>query len=280
MWGEILTSQEVEFCVHLVDRLTSLPGARPLISKLGVPESWKYQTKPFLFELRFAGELAAADLAFTYEHPTNVGSSTVDFRFDSGGEWWIECVSLLTSRALKNASWERGLFFGADLASNSADRTQSVEGEALRAQGKIGEKVCTTTGPTKFALPRPGSFHVLLVDMRGFAITGGDIWDYRQIAYGRTGLPADMQHLAYYWSAEDGSRHPILGLFDPANTYQRAAKYLQERIHFLAFCNDESYTPDGIRSHTIFLPNPHLFNSDTGALAAYLQYPLRPRPVQ
>lgn len=279
MWGEILTGREVEFCSLLLQQLSNIDWARPLLARVGSPDKWSYERKPLLFELRFAGDLNAARLFATYEYSAGVGSSTVDFRFEAGGfEWLVELVTILTSEAVKGASWEEGLFFGAQLRTDAADRRQSIEGELLLAQQKIGEKVHIHSSPTKFPEPRPGTYHLILVDMRGFGITGGDMWDYRQIAYGPAGLPQDMPYLVHSWTDHAGSRRPILGLFDQSNTYQRAAQVVQERVHFIGFCNDESYELNGIRDNTLFLPNPHLFTDDEAARAVYEMYPLKARP--
>ncbi len=279
MWGEILTGREVEFCSQLLQQLNDVAWSRPLLARVGSPNDWSYERKPLLFELRFAGDLNAAHLCPAYEYSAGVDGSTVDFRFEAdASEWLVELVTLLASDAVKRASWEDGLFFGAQLSTDAADRTQSVEGELLLAQQKIGEKVYTQSAPIKFPPPRTGTYHLILVDMRGFGITGGDIWDYRQIAYGPTGLPHDKPYLVHSWTDNAGNRRPILGLFDRSNTYQRAARVVQERIHFIGFCNDESYALNGIRDSTLFLPNPHLFADDDAARVVYESYPLKARP--
>lgn len=280
MWGEILTSREVDYCCGLIKRLQPLAWPQLLLRRLAEQSKWSKQTKPLLFELRYAGDLNASNLSPTYEYATGVGDSSVDFQIKADGvEWLVEIATLLTSDAVKRASWESGLFFGASLQSNSTDKGQSVEGETLVAQQKIGQKVFDGKGPIKFPPPSPGRYNVILIDMRGFAITGGGIWDYRQIAYGRHGLPPDMQYLTYYWTDDQGKSRPILGLFDEHNTYQRAAKVVQERIHFIGFCNDESYVQNGVRDNTLFLPNPIIFADDAAARAAYDRYPLKPKPA-
>lgn len=275
MWGEILSSKEVYFCTDLLEQLRSADWARPLLTRVGDPEIWSYDSKPVLFELRFAGDAHTAGLAPTYEYTTGVGASTVDFRIDvAGTRWLVELVSILTSDALKQASWEGGLFFGASLQTNAEDPRQSVEGETLLVQQKIGEKVVGPEGPRKFPAPVANQYHVILVDMRGFGITGGDIWDFQQVAYGLAGLPADKRYLAHYWTDSEGNRRPILGLFDEHNTHQRAARRIRDCIHFIGFCNDESYALNGVRNNTHFFPNPRLFQGDEEVRLAYKTYPL------
>src|SRR4051812_33741860 len=114
MWGEILTSREVDYCCGLIERLQPLAWAQLLLRRLGEPSKWNYQTKPLLFELRYACDLIAANLSPAYEYATGVGHSSVDFQIKADGvQWLVEIATLLTSDAVKRASWESGLFFGA-----------------------------------------------------------------------------------------------------------------------------------------------------------------------
>jgi len=54
------------------------------------------------------------------------------------------------------------------LRTNAEDRTQSEEGETIKAQERIGEKVFERKkGPIKFPEPA-GSIHMLMVDARGY----------------------------------------------------------------------------------------------------------------
>ncbi len=276
MWGKFLSSYEADYCEQLLGVLENVPWALPLVRRVGPSANWDYQSRPLLFELRFAGDLHETGLSAEYEHSAGVGDSTVDFRFKSSGvNWLVELVSLMESDAVTSASWERGVFFGAALYTDSDDRRQSEEGELLLAQQKIGEKVLSSGQPVKFPPPRKDRYHVILVDMRGFGLTGGDQWDYHEIAYGRAGLPSDKLFLAHTWEDDSGNRLPVLGLFDQTNTFQRAARVIQERIHFIGFCNDKKYGRDTMRSSTIYLPNPHLFTTNDAARKVWDQYPLK-----
>lgn len=154
MWGEILTSSEVDYCRAVYDELSTVLWVAPLLSRLE-QEPWNYQTKPLLFELRVAAEIYRAGLSAHYEYPTGIGSSSVDFRFEHDGhEWLVELVSILVSDAVKAASWENGLMFGASLSSDAADPRQSPSGELIVAQQKIGEKVWDGETWVKFPEPR------------------------------------------------------------------------------------------------------------------------------
>lgn len=276
MWGKFLSSYEADYCEQLLSVLENVHWARPLVRRVGPSANWDYESRPLLFELRFAAALHEAGLSVEYEYSAGVGDSTVDFRFESSGvHWLVELVSLMESDAVTSASWKRGVFFGAALHSDADDRKQSEEGELLLAQQKIGEKVHSSGQPVKFPPPGEGCYSIILVDMRGFGLGGGDQDDYREIAYGRAGLPPDQPVLAHTWEDDAGNRRPILGLFEPANT-QRAAPVIQERIHFIGFCKEKKYARHTMRNSTIYLPNPHLLTTDEAAREAYIQYPLKP----
>jgi hypothetical protein len=76
------------------------------------------------------------------------------------------------------------------LRTDATDHRQSEEAEMLTAEQKIGEKVFADGRPTKFPVPS-SAVHAIVVDMRGYLDEGGDIFDYRQMAYGPSGIPAD-----------------------------------------------------------------------------------------
>ena len=135
------------------------------------------------------------------------------------------------------------------------------------AQMKIGEKVLTKGIPTKFRQPSE-MIHMILVDMRSYLGLGGDLADYRQIAYGADGIPPRLTH---YWQSQ-----PIKGLFeDIPNHPLHAATLIRERIHFLGFIAENEYRSDEIRERTYCLPNPHLLKTENAQIKAYLSYPLR-----
>jgi hypothetical protein len=277
MWGDALTRTEVEFCEKVREQLATATWAQPLLRRIPTRAGLDYGSKPGLFELRFAGEIDRLGLTADYEFAAGVGSSTVDFRIACHGfEWLIELVSILTSDAVTRATEHHGSFSSTRLSSDSVDRTQSEEGEILLVQQKIGEKVFSSNQPIKFPQPSPRRYHLIVADVRGFGLGGGDLWDYREIAYGPAGVTCEhREFLRHYWRTPDGKILPILGLFDPANTKQRFTRVLQERVHFLGFCNDEEYALGSILRHTHYLANPSMFPNDTVANDAHRQYPLR-----
>ena len=120
MWGEILTTSEVEYCRTVCEDLRGVPWAAPLVTRVEGAR-WNYQTKPLLFEIRVAAEIHRSGLTARYEHQTGIGSSSVDFQFEhEGREWLLELVSILVSDAVKAATWDNGVAFGTALLTLAA----------------------------------------------------------------------------------------------------------------------------------------------------------------
>lgn len=275
MWGEILTTSEVVYCDALVGRLGPVDWLAPLLGRLGHRDSWSYERKPLLFELRFAGSLHADGWVGKYEYSAGVSETTVDFAIPAEQPvWLIELVSVLTSDAVKEVTWENGPFFGASLSSDAQDPRHSPAGELLLVQQKIGEKVLGPKGPIKFPAPTAGCFHMILVDARGVGVTGADLLDYKQIAYGPAAFRHSSLPLMQRWRLPDGSTIPVLGLFDRSNTLQKAAALVRQRIHFIGFCADDSYADGSLVTEFYGMANQHLFSSLEHARLAWQSFPL------
>ena len=205
-----------------------------------------------------------------------MAGSTVDFGLVANGtQWRVDLVSIATSEAVKRATISDGFYFQTKLSTNADDPRESEEGEILLVQQKIGEKVVRGDKPTKFPMPSARSYHVILADMCGFALTGGDKYDYREIAYGAPGLHGAGSVLRHFWKNQDDTSSPILGIFDERNTMQRGARFIRERIHLLGFCWDERYESGSLVANSYYLGNPALFDGDEAAEAVYRDYPLR-----
>jgi hypothetical protein len=197
----------------------------------------------------------------------------VDFQVGAGnGAWLIELVSVQPSDALKAASWEDDIAFGATLSTDSEDPRRSLEGEMLLVQQKIGEKVFDGSRPTKFPPLPTNSAHAILTDVRGMGLTGADDLDCKEIAYGQHGLPNSP--FAHFWTLPDGTRSPILGLFDPANHRQRAARLVQERIHFLIFRLGDPDESRRMLPDLLYCPNPRLFGSQAAEDEVFRRKPV------
>jgi len=137
----------------------------------------------------------------------------------------------------------------------------SEEGEIIRAQEKIGDKVFSKSKDKLVKFPVPtNSFHVIVADMRGMFGIGGvcDQDDYLEIAYGakwadQLGCPC------HKWKTSNGQ--PIVGLFEQGNPLQ-SARYIQERIHFIDFVCEERYEENEIIERTSWAANPFLLSKD------------------
>jgi hypothetical protein len=216
-----------------------------------------------------------------YEYETGVGSSTVDFYISVGGiEWLVELVSLQVSDAVKDATCYDGLVSSVELSSDAVNPKQSPEAGMIRAQEKIAGKVFSREdGLVKFPPVQPRRYHVILCDMRGYLLRGGDQWDYRQMAWGHAGIPVShpqREMLIQYWpKREDGLSEPIKGLFEESNP-TRGAKYIQERVHFLGFVNEQKYGEGCVQEGSLYLANWHLFSDDGSAKDVYCaHYPMK-----
>jgi len=281
MWPDILTRREAEYCERVIGELRDVQWVRPLLDRILERGGVKYETKPLLFELRFAYELQLLGLKAKYEYETGVGSSTVDFYIPIGGiEWLVELVSLQVSDAVKDATRYDGLVSSVELSSDAADLRQTPEAGMIRAQEKIADKVFSKVdGPVKFPPVKLRRYHVILCDMRGYLLNGGDKWDYRQMAYGHAGIPVShpqREMLIQYWAKRaDGLSEPIKGLFEESNP-TRGVKYIQERVHFLGFVNERKYGKGCVQESSQYLANWHLFSEDAMAKDVFrAHYPMK-----
>lgn len=289
MWADSLTTEEVDSTLSAADRLHAVTWATPLLSltkplldrlRAGIADRTAYQANPirpselsFLFEIRFADSLASAGLTAEYEYHAGVGNTTVDFCVPLGAPWLVELVSLHESEAFKAATWAQGEVFGYALHTDADDPKQSEEGEALKAQERIGNKVFDQKQrPIKFPEPS-GSIHLLMVDGRGFGGDGrGDNADWHNIAYGRHGLE---DHLIKHWTnPKTSKRAPIKGLLEP-DCPLPASRGIRERIHVIGFVCERSFRTGEIGEKAFYCCNPTLFRSEEEARSVISQWPLR-----
>lgn len=274
MWSDRLTLQEARRTEQAITELSSVPWARPLLSRLDRAGGIRSDNMPLMFEVRFAHELHLAGVAADYEYPAGVGASTVEFRTLTSPPWLIELVSVRTSNAAKRAIRQAGLVYEQLLSPTTEDPARSEEAEMITAEQKIGEKVLADEKPTKFP-PIGDRLHLIVSDIRGYLDEGGDIFDYRQMAYGARGIPREHAWMIHYWEAERGKLRPIWGLFEKGNPLQ-AANLIQERILFLGFVREREYVQGEITRVAYYLANPHVFRDTDGAREAFASYPLAP----
>lgn len=266
MVDDWLTLEEGHYTTQVLQELSSCQWTTLLLRRINEQGGVIAKNKPLLFEARFAYELVQRHVNATYEFNAGVGESTVDFRISGAKEWLIELFSIRESEGVKAATRRDG-----DLSHFSLSTTnllsdsrkvqkQSEEAEMITAQQKIGEKVLSGGDVIKFP-PPTNAIQAILIDMRGYLASGGDVIDYRQIAYGPAGILPDCSELVHFW---DGK--PIRGLFEQVENHPlRASSVMQERIHFLGFVVEEDYRPNEMAEKTYWVPNPHLLSNQEAA---------------
>jgi len=262
-----MSREELERTERAIKVLSTLFWAEPLLARLERAGGIRPENMPLMFEMRYAHELFLAGSSATYEYATGIGGSQVDFRTDTSPAWLVELVSVRTSEATRRATRKVGQLSEILLAPTPDDPDRSEVGEILRAQGKIGEKVLAGREPTKFP-PVGDSFHMMLVDMRGFLLNGGDHGDYAEIA---DGAQAFRPHQFPFLHRVSGQL--IKGLFEPGNA-RPAARLIQERIHVLSFVCERDFYEGEIRKTAYNILNSNLFRDANTAAEALSSYPL------
>lgn len=273
MWSDTLMKREAEFTKQAIVALNGITWAKPVLERLKQAGGLKSENMPLMFEVRFAYELHRAGKVAEYEYSAGVGVSTIEFRIQGDITWLFELVSIRTSQAAKKAITQTGLLYEQILTTNAEDDAQSEEAEMIKAQQKIGEKVFKDGAPTKFPMPIDNVYHVILADMRGYLDEGGDVFDYRQMAYGAPGIPSQYSWMIHYWKTDAEKLKPIKGLFEKSCPL-RAARHIQERIHFLGFLCEREYQNGEIPRTAYYLPNPHMLTNEAAG-KIYETFPLK-----
>ena len=107
---------------------------------------------------------------------------------------------------------------------------------------------------------------MILVDFRT-VLNGGDVHDRVHVALGAERV-APQYRLA--WQGQ-----PISGVFS-AQTAVRGAAEVRDRVHFLGFARERTYTPDEFGAVLDLVANPHLFPDAAAVRAAGATWPLQP----
>lgn len=280
MWSDHLTLKELQRTKRAIESLSAVAWAKPLLVRLDNAGGVKSGNMPLMFEVRFADELHRGGVSAEYEFHAGIGESTIEFRLNTTPTWLIELVSVRTSDAAKRAIKKVGPIYEQLLRATPGDPGRSAEGEMITAEQKIGEKVFSESRPTKFP-PPDGSLRLILIDIRGYLDQArirpaSQVADYRQIAYGARGIPPQDPRMIQYWETEPGRLAPIEGLFELDNPL-RAARYVQERIHFLGFVREHDFFDDEIKAIGYYLANSCLFSTEEETRRAFETYPLSRR---
>jgi hypothetical protein len=287
MWADSLKEKEVEGTLNAANQLVSVNWAAPLLNRtksildrlhigkdnreLYLEDPLKPSEMSFLFEIRFAYSLAMEKVTAVYEHATGVGNTTVDFKVNLDQPWLVELVSLHESKAFKEACFTSGELQGVKLSTNATDRRKTVEGEIIKAQERIGEKLWKKQRQIKFPEPNE-AIHMVMVDARGFPGVGicGEKANWHQIVYG----PRGLGELTSFWkNPETGQREPIRGLFEQ-NCPLRASRVIQERLHFIGVVCERTFEAGEIKDRSVYYCNQALFGSEEKARIVLSHWPL------
>lgn len=267
---DFLSRPEADASELAMQELASVTWAQPLLNIIRSRGGITRANMTFLFELRFALALHRAGIATDYEIQGARG--TIDFGFTSGGRAWrVELMRLLETNAAREAAWRRSTddrfaVFGRMLNTDAPDPLQSEEGETIKAIERICQKFERDGQAYKFP-PLDGALHVLLIDFRTFLL-GGDSQDWIHVGLGADFVAHDA--LRRYWRDR-----PITGVFDP-RTKLRGATFARERVHFLGFVNERTFTCNELPSAIEFVANPRLFQEPDEARAALACWPIQP----
>ena len=93
------------------------------------------------------------------------------------------------------------------------------------------------------------------------------------MAYGAPGVPRELAWAIRYWEGKAGHLSPIKGLFEQDNPL-KAARYVQERIHFLGFVREHDFSDGEIGKIGYYFANWCLFPTSEEAERPYGTYPL------
>ncbi|MCH8033741.1 MAG: hypothetical protein IH950_08310 [Bacteroidetes bacterium] len=256
MWSNILKDREANYTRHVIDNLKDKSWAKPLMKVFNDEGGFISENMPTMFELRFAFELSKAGYIPEYEYNGGVGNSTIDFRVENDKNiWLIELVSLRTSNAANKAIKQVGQNEYRQIFSSEFSDKQTEEDEMITAIQKIGEKVYQNNKIIKFPEIESNIWHMIFIDARGYLDQGGDEYDYRQMAWGKKGIPAECIH---YSKNAEGKLEHIKGIFEESCPI-KSSEYIRRRIHFLGFVNEREYIESEIINGSSYFFNQDLF---------------------
>jgi len=200
-------------------------------------------------EARVAASLVQLDCDVQYEYKTGAGEQSVDFRVLSKPEVLIEAISIQNSEASNRAGSVQRPARGIArvelyLNSMNPDQRQTPGGEMVRVVELLSNKA------SKFPEPKPGVYHLVVADLRGYNGGDADLDDCRQIAWGPDAV-MEANRLPFTQEEIEKSE-PVRGLFDPANPNAQALR-AQKRVHAIGlFCGSEGRSEDVLSTYGSF----------------------------
>jgi transcriptional regulator with XRE-family HTH domain len=282
-WTDILTTDEYIFSKKSAKKLEEVEWAENVLKDIKIKNALNVdihsdlykirEAKAALFELRFAYAIHNAGLTAKYEFKTGQGNSSIDFFVDdpkTQKKWLFELTSLSTGDAVRENTYQDGNFTSY-LSISSLNKNSPEVREVIKVQNAIFSKICNEDGkPIKFPEPTPNCYNVIVVDTRSFNSGISDLDDYKLIAYGNKDVYESHRQ---YWIDQNGQRNDIKGVFDNDHPDLRS-KYIQERIHAIAFIEEKIYSDGEINNKdknnkycVEFLTNPKLTKKELWPLS-------------
>lgn len=252
--GDHMTANEAARTSTAVSDLSGLDWARPLLRVLEERGGISEMAQPEMFEVRVADELRRTGFAPSYEYAAGVGASTVDFFVPGQPSFLLEVLSLRVSEGARAANRSNGPFTHFSLSSSNLDdplrARESIESEVLVAQGKLGDKVWQSGKPTKFPEPVPGTYHVLVADVRGLFGGGENMAslrpDLKVLTQGFERVDYVEGHpikIGMGVPGPDGTR-AVMGIFEAHPDHPlRSAQRLRSAVHAVHFVCETAYEP-------------------------------------
>jgi hypothetical protein len=198
-----------------------------------------------------------------YEFKAGEGDQSIDFRVMSRPELLIEAVAVQNSAASERAGRVEEpipdtTVFGIGLTSRNRDQRQTTAGEMVHLVELLTGKA------SKFPVPKPGVYHLLAADIRGYNAGFVDLDDCDQIAWGPT---ATRDQARQFFGT-----NPVHGVFDAANAHPKAVR-ARQRLHAIGlFCRQRSGSEDVLSTRvSIYRANPLLITTMEGDLASLLE---------
>jgi hypothetical protein len=237
-------------------QLRRVPWAKPLLDNLehARESGGRRQQREFLFELRIAFSIDRLGYEAFYEYKAGAGNKSIDFRIMSKPEMLIEAMTIQNSQASERAGWVKEYgravpMYGINFTSANPDQRQTAGGEMVHVVELLTGKA------SKFPLPRPGVYHLILADIRGYRAGLVDLDDCRQIAWGPRAVPeANVQLFETL---------PVRGVFGSDNTAPNPVR-AQQRVHAVGlFCGQRNGSTDVLCTQcSIYHANPLLITSE------------------
>jgi hypothetical protein len=238
-------------------QLKRAPWAKLLLDKLECARESgdRWQQQAYLFEARIALSIDRLGYQAVYEYKAGEGDKSIDFRVLSKPEMLIEARAIQNSKASQGAGWvkeyERAApMYGINFTSANPDQRQTTGGEMVHVVELVTEKA------SKFPSPRPGVYHLILADIRGYCAGFVDLDDCRQIAWGPRAVHEEVNVQFFRTS-------PVRGIFDRDNASPNSAR-AQQRIHAVGlFCGQRNRSTDVLCTQgSIYQTNPLLVTTE------------------